>query len=654
MSADQDPAVRLINLVVALRNSRAGLTKQQIYRQIDGYGPGTAGERMFERDKTIIREMGISLRTIAVFGQDERYRIDPDDYGMEPITFNREEGAVLALAAKAWHSGGLGEVAARALDKLRALGIDCQDEPFEFAIGGADAVASQLLDAINAAQQVSFSYRTARTGQLAQRHVQPWRLRSTPAGLYLLGHDLDKQAARVFKLTRINGPVTVFGPSNAFQKPADSQVQAALGEVFPVQAASVSAKLAASPAAARLLALKGAYGAPEGETTSSTNGPLQLLWPIAHLDAAAQELASLGSQVQVLQPAELVKATDLKWQAAAQLHERPPSEPARLETPQRAQSSRRVRAPASTGQRAGRLLALLAYLNGRGPVPLTELAQHFDSSPTKIKQELNTLWLDIGLPGLGGGDLVDLDWDDNFSQVALRDGLELQTPLKLTTNEAAILIATLRGWLSAGDLPGGVAAGTALAKLTAAFEAAGQALEVSLPHAPQIPAALKTARVGIGESRAIQFDYVDAAGQPSQRQVDPMRLFNDQNHWLLAAWDHQAKAERYFRLDRMSKTKLLAQPAEPHRATTKTWNFAKGGNWQVSAVFAATVRHRAEELQRCDDWELEGGALLVTLAVARSSWIVSLALALGGELEILAPAELRAQVVQEAKAALAG
>ena len=641
MSGEDKAAIRLINLVVALRETRFGLTKQEVFTKVEGYAPGQAGNQMFERDKRLIREMGIGLRTVTSLSEDERYRIDPDGYGMAPIDFSREEGAVLALAARAWRRGSLGTVAARAMDKLRALGVDGHSVPVDLDLDPTGLATEQLLGAINARQVVRFDYRTGSTGQVRQRRAQPWQLRSTTTGLYLLAQDLDKRAPRVFKLSRICSPVGTLGEPAAFDYPSAEALKQAAGQAIATEPTICLAQLSATPQAARLLRLKGAEGEPD-----------QLRWPVTDTAVATEELAALGPDVWAIEPGPLREAVRSRWQGAVKGHQGPPSRPRAARHIANQPMPARPRQRETTSRRVGRMLAMLAYLAGRGQVSLQELAGHFETSEAEITEELTALWLDVGRPGLAGGDLVDLIWSEQEDAVALHDGLELDQPLNLTTSEAAMLLATLRGWQQAGDLPEEAAAGSALAKLEAAFEAAGAAMEVTLPPAPPEPAALQTIRNGIVQGQVLRFDYVDAVGRLSQRQVDPVRLFNDQDHWLLAAWDRDSDAERYFRLDRIRAAQVLDQPAAPHLAAGHDWGFTAAEHWLVDVAFAPAARWRAEALEALKQTELVGGGLKVRLAVASSAWIISLALALGADLEVLAPVELRAAVLEQANAAL--
>ena len=47
------------------------------------------------------------------------------------------------------------------------------------------------------------------------------------------------------------------------------------------------------------------------------------------------------------------------------------------------------------------------------------------------------------------------------------------------------------------------------------------------------------------------------------RVVEPWRVFNTHGQWYLAGWGDQAGAERLFRVDRISRAKVLEETFEP-------------------------------------------------------------------------------------------
>src|SRR5450631_2770343 len=97
---------RLLNLVIALLATRRWLTKEQIRRAVPQYADcdtGEAFDRMFERDKEDLRELGVPLVTgseDALFDDEPGYRIDRAQYALPEIGFTAQELAVLGLASR--------------------------------------------------------------------------------------------------------------------------------------------------------------------------------------------------------------------------------------------------------------------------------------------------------------------------------------------------------------------------------------------------------------------------------------------------------------------------------------------------------------------------------------------------------------------------
>ncbi len=231
------PAERLLNLVIALVNTTARMTKEQIRRSVAGYADAAsddAFERMFERDKDTLRELGIPVVTVtsAGHGDDIGYRIDQEAYALPPVDLTPGELGALSLAAQFWQDRSVRTDTSRALTKLRALGG--QGEASDVVAGlaprvraGGDAF-TPLLDAVQARQVVRFVYRAATTGEVRERRVEPWRLVARRGGWFLVGRDQDRDAPRSFRLSRIEGPVRATGAPGAFAEPAPQALAGAL------------------------------------------------------------------------------------------------------------------------------------------------------------------------------------------------------------------------------------------------------------------------------------------------------------------------------------------------------------------------------------------------------------------------------------------
>jgi predicted DNA-binding transcriptional regulator YafY len=100
-----------------------------------------------------------------------------------------------------------------------------------------------------------------------------------------------------------------------------------------------------------------------------------------------------------------------------------------------------------------RLLALVPYLQGRGEISVAEAAREFGVTPRVIRRDINVL-LFCGLPGLGMGDLIEVDFEalEGEDVIRLSNADYLARPLRLDTTEAAALVVGLRTLLEgSGD-----------------------------------------------------------------------------------------------------------------------------------------------------------------------------------------------------------
>ena len=312
-----DPAERLLDLLIALRHAPGRLTKADIRASVNGYHDAAndvAFERMFERDKDLLRHLGVPIVTDVdpVHEDAVGYRLDTAGYSLPEVTFTAAEIGVLSLAATVWQDAHLHGSAHRGLTKLRAvaagadpdahIGVALRVQPAETALG-------PLLDAIGARQAVSFSYRAASTGEETTRRVQPWRLVSRDRGWYLIGHDVDRDAPRVFRLSRVVGAVRATGPTGAFEVP-EHDAQAILAGSGGARA--VLAVLPERGAALRARAV---------EERGERDGRDVVVVETDDEVSLAAEIAAYGPAVLVLEPPALREAVLARLRAVAALGE---------------------------------------------------------------------------------------------------------------------------------------------------------------------------------------------------------------------------------------------------------------------------------------------------------------------------------------------
>ncbi len=118
---------RLMNLLIMLLVARRHLDKDHIRGYLYADSTDDAFEKMFERDKDELRQLGIPIDMASqdVFFEDEQgYRIHRGAFELPDVALEADEAAVLGLAARVWQHAGLAGATSDAIVKLKAAGIE--------------------------------------------------------------------------------------------------------------------------------------------------------------------------------------------------------------------------------------------------------------------------------------------------------------------------------------------------------------------------------------------------------------------------------------------------------------------------------------------------------------------------------------------------
>src|SRR3970282_320044 len=101
---------RVLNTLIYLLQSPRPVTAEDIRRTVPGYSQDSdeAFHRMFERDKGLLRQLGVPLKLVALdaWEVDHGYTVDPEEYAMDDPGLTAEERAALSLAATMGQGGG--------------------------------------------------------------------------------------------------------------------------------------------------------------------------------------------------------------------------------------------------------------------------------------------------------------------------------------------------------------------------------------------------------------------------------------------------------------------------------------------------------------------------------------------------------------------
>ena len=232
--------------------------------------------------------------------------------------------------------------------------------------------------------------------------------------------------------------------------------------------------------------------------------------------------------------------------------------------------------------RTQRLLQLSDLLRrSRRPLPAQEMA-------AELQISVRTVYRDIALLRAQGADIrgeagVGFEWRGGW----------LMPPAAFGQDELAALLLGLRWAARQGGA--GEAARSALEKIRALIPpaAAAELENMALyPLAdtgctPQEAQVLEHIRAALGSGCYLCFDYTDAEGRASRRQVQPVAVgyFGDRGVRLLAAWCCLRGDFRHFRCDRIGRIETGLAAATPHRLLLQRWREQDCGGGLVDFDF---------------------------------------------------------------------
>ena len=305
---------RILNLTICLLVSGRYLPKSQIREAVEGYHDlsDTAFERTFERDKDELRALGVPIEVgsfDAFFDDEPGYRIKASEFELPPVELDADEAAVVGVAARVWQHASVAESTQSALAKLRAAGVEpdtSQLAALEPSVQAREEAFEPLWTAVLDRVRVSFTYRGSE-----KRTLEPWGMTASKGRWYVIGFDTDRQATRMFKLTRITDKPRRLSKVGAYRVPEDLDLRAlarSLAPREPHRTATVAVRAGKGPTLRR-----GGRSAEAGAGREAVEAP-EVRLPVgfetltvgfSDLHTLAEEIVRYGADAVVLDPPEL-------------------------------------------------------------------------------------------------------------------------------------------------------------------------------------------------------------------------------------------------------------------------------------------------------------------------------------------------------------
>ncbi|MGH2702123.1 MAG: helix-turn-helix transcriptional regulator [Actinomycetota bacterium] len=292
---------RLINLIIALLETARPLRAEDIRERVAGYTQENyeSFRRAFERDKDDLRSMGIpiEMRPRSAFdGYSEGYVIPKERYYLPDLDLKPDEIAALRIATDAVR-GAEGEAATG----FMKISVDSAGAPVDAPqVAWGDDLRHPVLAAIYEAQlerrSISFEYENA-AGERAVRSLEPYGLVNRRGHWYVVGNDIDRDAVRSFRISRILGGVTM--AEGNYQIPAGFDAQARLpAEPYEIgeQPSEAVVRFDAS------MAWWVDQNLQNATRRDAPGGATDVTLPVGNIDALVSWALGFGPTVEILEP----------------------------------------------------------------------------------------------------------------------------------------------------------------------------------------------------------------------------------------------------------------------------------------------------------------------------------------------------------------
>jgi proteasome accessory factor B len=216
---------RILNLLAYLLTTGRPVTADEIRHTVAGYDRNSdeAFRRTFERDKDLLRSLGVPLKLQAVdaWEVEHGYVIPSEEYALPDPGLTDEERAALWLAAHMVRLGGQAPDPA-AIFKLGGAPMAATGEPLAADLGAAAEHLADLFEAVTQRRRIRCTYRDA------ERVVEPYGLVHRNGHWYLVGGQ-SGTGVRAFRVDRMHD-VRIGDQPASFRRPPGLRIADTLAE----------------------------------------------------------------------------------------------------------------------------------------------------------------------------------------------------------------------------------------------------------------------------------------------------------------------------------------------------------------------------------------------------------------------------------------
>jgi proteasome accessory factor C len=679
MAKDTEKLIRQLSLISFLMAERRPVTALEIKREVEGYSGmnDDAFARRFYADRAELESLGIELKVdkpAEGYYEAENYSLPPENFYLRSIEFTDSElGALRTLLSLLDGEFAYAEPLRLALQQLSwgkpspLASPEHRSVALGITAGAGGRELSQRLSKIETAifrrKTILFDYYTMGRDAVESRKVDPYHLLFRNGQYYLIGRSHERDAVRVFRLTRIRGKVGYSSKAeHDFPPPTDFDPRS--------YATRSDWQLGDSVGSARIW-ISGKvdwyvmrHFGHAGATEPAPDGD-GVIFATEYADSRAIVSWVLGMRehARILDPPELAEEAAQRLSRIIELHTQGPElappakkKPAPVEDASDANGKRETPIRPERFARLVTLAGILIEAARSGDLlPVRQVCDSLQVTDEELREDIDVL----NVVNFGGGsyvlyaeihgDSIEVDpepYGDNFAQ-----------PARLLPLEAKALVAAID--FIGEHVPEGSLA-SAREKIVDALgeDPAQEGLRITNAMGDDSEIA-RVVSAAIAEHRVLEIDYYkeDEDEVTAGRRIEPYLLYNGNKGWYIHSWDPAKGDSRTFRLDRIKEARIAEETFEPRpelRPDVPEWTRTdEVPESQPCRVWFAPERARwAREDKRVID-ELKDGAVIVEIQFAGHDWLARAILEEAGDAAVLEPEDARAAVLEAAEA-LAG